>query len=65
MKTKVDKDLCIGCGACVGICPEVFNFNDEGLAEAITEEINKDDIEKVRDAVESCPTDAISEVTDK
>lgn len=25
---------CISCGACVATCPEVFRFNDDGLAEA-------------------------------
>ena len=27
--TKVDKDLCIGCGLCCGICDEVFRMNEE------------------------------------
>ena len=25
---------CISCGACVATCPEVFRFDDDGLAEA-------------------------------
>ena len=25
---------CISCGACVATCPDVFRFNDDGLAEA-------------------------------
>ena len=32
--TKVDKDLCIGCGLCCGICGEVFRMNEQGKAEA-------------------------------
>ena len=31
---KVDKDLCIACGLCVGTCPSVFSFGDDGKAEA-------------------------------
>jgi ferredoxin len=27
MKAIVDKDLCIGCGLCVDVCPEVFEMN--------------------------------------
>ena len=29
---KVNKDKCIGCGACVGTCGEVFDFDDDNLA---------------------------------
>ena len=27
---------CIGCGACTGVCPEVFDLNADGLAEALS-----------------------------
>lgn len=62
MKVKISNDTCIGCGACVSICPEVFNFNDEGFAEVLDIKIENNNIEKVKDALESCPTQAISEV---
>ena len=62
MKFKVDKDLCIGCGACASICEEVFEINDDGYAEAKDEEITNDEIkENAISALESCPTSAISE----
>ena len=32
MKANVDKNTCIGCGACTSICPEVFSIEDDGLA---------------------------------
>ena len=42
MKVKVN-DRCIGCGACVAITDgEIFDFNDDGLAEAINEEVSED-----------------------
>jgi ferredoxin len=59
MRAEVDKDLCIGCGACIGICPEVFSFNDDGYSQAIEKEIKEEDVEKVEEAIESCPTEAI------
>ncbi len=62
MKFKVDKDLCIGCGACASICEEVFEITDDGYAEAKDEEITNDEIkENAISALESCPTSAISE----
>ena len=54
-KVEVNKDLCIGCGSCVALAPDSFEFGDDGLAQAKTEEITED----VRDAAEGCPTDAI------
>ena len=65
MKTKVNKDLCIGCGACAAIVPDVFQIGDDGLAEVITDnevketEVSKDLIDEVKDAAEGCPTSAI------
>lgn len=38
MKVYVDKDTCIGCGVCEGICPDVFKMTDDGKAEAIVPE---------------------------
>ena len=62
MKFKVDKDLCIGCGACASICEEVFEITDDGYAEAKDEEVTNDEIkENAISALESCPTSAISE----
>lgn len=33
MKATVDKNGCIACGICVNLCPEVFRWDDNGLAE--------------------------------
>lgn len=61
MKATVNKDACIGCGACNAICPEVFNFNDdENYAFVATEEVAEDKKDKVVEASEGCPTSAIS-----
>lgn len=62
MKVKVDKSLCIGCGACQAVAPSVFELEDDGLAKAIDEEIQEDIKEDVMDALEGCPTSAISEI---
>ena len=59
MKVKVNKDACIGCGACASICPDVFELNDEGLSEAKVEEVKEELQDEVRDAADSCPTGAI------
>lgn len=61
MKVTVNKDLCIGCGACAAICEDVFELNDEGLSEVIVDKVSEDDEENVKEAIESCPTSAIEE----
>lgn len=61
MKAKVT-DRCIGCGSCVAITDsEVFDFNDDGLAECILNEIPTDKEEETKEAIKSCPTSAIEE----
>ena len=60
MKAKVISDKCIGCGNCVALSEStIFDFNDEGLAEAIIEEVPTDKEELIKDAKDQCPTDAI------
>lgn len=60
-KVKVDKEKCIGCGACVAVSPENFDFNEEGLSIVINDEVN----EKTIEAIELCPVFAISKEEDQ
>lgn len=66
MKFKVDKDSCIGCGACQAICEEVFEITDDGYATTKDVEVKDEDVkENAISAMEGCPTSAISEVKDE
>ncbi len=57
-KINVNTDACIGCGACVSIDPEHFEFNDEGLSYATNNEnLESNDLAS---AISSCPTSAIT-----
>ena len=63
-KVKVNKDVCIGCGACTAIASDVFSFDEDNLAKANEEnnDIDKMDDETkndVMDALEGCTTSAI------
>jgi len=59
MKARVNRDLCIGCGLCEGICPKVFKMDEENIATVVTENIPQEEMENVREAAESCPVSAI------
>ena len=62
MKVKVNQDVCIGCGACHAIAPDVFEINDAGVAEAIHQDAIKEElVEDAKDALEGCPVSAIYE----
>ena len=62
MKVKVEQDKCIGCGNCVALSDsQVFDFNDDGLATAIVDEVPSDLEGVAKEAIEQCPTEAISE----
>ncbi len=64
-KFKVNKDACIGCGACMALCPEVFDMDEDGLAKVIKEEeLTPEEVENATDAMEGCPTAAISKEED-
>ncbi len=60
MRLEVDQELCISCGACIDICPDVFEWNEDDKAHSIVEEVPADLEEQAIEAVENCPTDAIS-----
>ncbi|MBI4812572.1 ferredoxin [Candidatus Falkowbacteria bacterium] len=51
----VNKDLCIGCGACTALCPDVFQMAADGKSEVISQK----NVECAKKAVEGCPVQAI------
>ena len=63
--TIVDKDTCIACGACGAAAPDIYDYDDEGIAFVIlddntgTAEVPEDLLEDMQDAFEGCPTDSI------
>jgi ferredoxin len=66
MRPVVDESLCIGCGTCEELCPDVFEVGDDGFSHVIA----ADPVaacEKAGccdQAAEECPVDAISLVED-
>ncbi len=59
MKARVDENLCAGTRACEQACPAVFEVED-GLARVKVDTVPEDSHEACREAMENCPTGAIS-----
>jgi ferredoxin len=65
--TKVDKDTCIACGACGSAAPDIFDYDDEGLAENVMEgdgnrgvaEVPEELYDDLDEACSGCPTASI------
>ena len=59
MKFKVDQELCIGCGACEGTCPEVFELVDD-KSQVKLNPVSEEFQEAALEAEGNCPVKAIS-----
>ena len=57
-KTPYVNSSCIGCWACVAICGDVFDLDDEWKAFA-KEGMNTCNSDSIDDAIWACPVDAI------
>lgn len=60
MKVNVDFDVCASTGACMQVCPEVFEVRSDGYLYILQEEPPAELHDRVREAAEMCPTAAIS-----
>ncbi len=59
MKPIVNQELCIGCGTCEGICPEVFKL-DDGKSTVIPLPDYSALKDKIQQAIDACPVQCIS-----
>ena len=56
-KIYLDKKECTGCGLCSQIAPNVFQLNDEGVAEITDPEGASEDT--IQQAIDECPVKCI------
>ena len=55
----IDQEECLGCEACVEICPAVFEFDGDSGKAFVKEDANADE-SCVDEAIGSCPAACIS-----
>lgn len=59
MKIHIDEGCCTGHGVCEGLAEDIFEVGDDGLAH-ILQDPSEDRREVIEQAVQQCPTLAIS-----
>ncbi len=59
MKIRIDESLCIGCGICANLCPEIFEMDDSGKAKLHSEEVPEASQQCTEMAIGQCPVNAI------
>ncbi|MFW6046276.1 MAG: ferredoxin [Candidatus Woesearchaeota archaeon] len=57
VKVIINEDDCVGCGACVSVCPDNWELKDNGKASPKKTEV--DEVGCNSDAADMCPTNAI------
>ncbi|MEI7547392.1 MAG: ferredoxin [Actinomycetota bacterium] len=59
MRIKVDYTLCCGSSICASIAPRYFEMDAKGKLQ-FKEVVGADDVAEVNEAINCCPTEAIS-----
>lgn len=63
--TIIDKETCIACGACGAAAPDIYDYDEEGIAfcslddNSGTGEVPEELIDDMVDAFEGCPTESV------
>jgi ferredoxin len=65
VKVVVDFDVCSSNAVCMGIVPEVFEVRDDGYLYVLDEHPPEELRDRLRQAVNGCPTGAITLVEDE
>jgi ferredoxin len=60
MKVNVNFDLCASNAVCMSLAPEIFEVRDDGFLDILNENPGPELEQKLRDAINGCPTGAIS-----
>lgn len=60
MKATVDRETCIGCGACETTCPEVFKLDGDNISTVRVDRLPIELEAAAMDARDNCPVSAIA-----
>jgi ferredoxin len=60
MRICIDYEKCTGMGMCESIADDVFEVGEDASVNLLEEEVDEDRRDEMDEAVDSCPTGAIS-----
>ncbi len=58
MKVTIDKNLCIGCGVCAALCPDIFELGPDNKSH-VKDGDHSSSSECAKKAANACPVAAI------
>jgi ferredoxin len=59
-RIEVDRELCVSTGGCEAAAPDAFEIGDDGVLIVLEPEPGEGVLPDVRNAVQACPTRALS-----
>ncbi|HEX2212656.1 MAG TPA: ferredoxin [Mycobacterium sp.] len=59
MKISADRDVCIQAGNCVMSADAIFDQDDDGIVVVLVDEVPDDQLDRAREAVKLCPSQAL------
>lgn len=59
MRVNADRDVCIQAGNCVMSADAVFDQDDDGIVVVLVAEVPDEELDRVKEAVKLCPSQAL------
>ena len=59
-RIAVDRERCVGSGTCEMVAADLFEVGDDGIVAVLRPEPDGADVDAAADAVQACPTQALS-----
>jgi ferredoxin len=59
-RIEVDRERCVGSGTCEMLAADLFEVGDDGIVAVLRPEPHDEDVDAAEDAVQACPTQALS-----
>ncbi|MCV7230004.1 ferredoxin [Mycolicibacterium komossense] len=59
-RVTIDRSRCTGIGLCEAAAPDLFEIDDDGVAQLIGADVGTDRLPELEEAASNCPTQSIA-----